>query len=200
MIYTTKRGTDLLSSSVLLFQKILGSCHCPNSYKASVTMRRNTNLSHHHHHHYHQDEPWAQWWWWCWWWCWWWWWRRCDTYLSKTSRIINMQNAKGHARYRSSACGKVDSSVFFKSAQVTLCGSQNLSFQNHARIPAISSGSEVSTPALMCSQWPMRLATLFHGWSLRVQCDLWWWWWWWWKRGLHRPFVLRGSALSNVGK
>lgn len=49
-----------------------------------------------------------------------------------------MQNAKGHARYRSSACGNVASSVFFKSAQVTLCGSQNLSFQNHAKIPAIS--------------------------------------------------------------
>lgn len=49
-----------------------------------------------------------------------------------------MQNAKGHARYRSSACGNVASSVFFKSAQVTLWGSQNLSFQNHARIPAIS--------------------------------------------------------------
>lgn len=79
------------------------------------------------------------------------------TYLSKTSRIINMQNAKGHARYRSSACGKVDSSVFFKSAQVTLCGSQNLSFQNHTRIPAISSGSDALTPVLMCSQWPMRL-------------------------------------------
>lgn len=49
-----------------------------------------------------------------------------------------MQKAKGHARYRSSACGNVASSVFFKSAQVTLWGSQNLSFQNHARIPAIS--------------------------------------------------------------
>lgn len=61
-----------------------------------------------------------------------------QTHLSKTSRIIKMQNAKGHARYRSSACGNVASSVFFKSAQVTLCGSQNRSFQNHARIPAIS--------------------------------------------------------------
>lgn len=65
-------------------------------------------------------------------------WRQVSyTYLSNTSRIMKMQNAKGHARYRSSACGKVNSSVFFKSAQVTLWGSQNLSFQNQTKIPAM---------------------------------------------------------------
>uniref|UniRef100_A0AAV2K1A0 Uncharacterized protein n=1 Tax=Knipowitschia caucasica TaxID=637954 RepID=A0AAV2K1A0_KNICA len=57
------------------------------------------------------------------------------THLSKTSRTIKMQNATGHARYRSSACGNVASSVFFRSAQVTLWGSQKRSFQNQARIP-----------------------------------------------------------------
>lgn len=68
-----------------------------------------------------------------------------QTHLSKTSRIIKMQNAKGHARYRSSACGNVASSVFFKSAQVTLWGSQNRSFQNHAKIPAISPAADTVT-------------------------------------------------------
>lgn len=93
-----------------------------------------------------------------------------QTHLSKISLIIKMQNARGHARYRSSACGNVVSSVFFKSAQVTLWGSQNLSFQNHARTPAISL-QHTPSPGQKRNRWTA-LSSRFLAGDLAVQTRL----------------------------
>ena len=62
-----------------------------------------------------------------------------SSYLSNSILTAKIHKANGKAESKCPAFGySTPGAGSARSAQVTLCGSQNLSFQNHAEIAAIS--------------------------------------------------------------